>query len=139
MNEVQGVEQPKIGAEHVRSCLIVLFIAMAVCTLPIWLPKLLLIGNQAKWQLSGVENYTLTVYTVGIRHWPEEYELKGTGDILFPQTRSDIRVEELFNEAWSCILFCLADYDPQYGYPTKVGSFFLEGGWLETSLQVIEP
>jgi len=112
--------------------------AIAVCTLPIWLPKVILIGNQAKWQLSGVKNYTLAVHPVGIRHWPE-YELKQAGNMLFPQTRSDIRVEELFNEAWSCVLFCLAEYDPQYGYPTKVGSFFLEGGWLEISLQVIEP
>lgn len=115
-----------------------MLIAVAGCTLPIWLPKVLLVGNQTKWQLNGVKNYTLTVYPVGIRHWPE-YELKRSDDMLFPQTRSDIRVEELFNEAWSCVLFCIAEYDRQYGYPTKVGSFFLEGGWLEISMKPNTP
>ena len=66
MNVDKVSETPNIGAEHHRSCLVVLFLAIAICTLPIWAPKIILIGNQIKWQSSGVRDYALSVGEVGL-------------------------------------------------------------------------
>lgn len=138
MNSDKAIETPNIETKHYRSCLVVLFLAIAVCTFPIWLPKMILIGNQIKWQLSGVKNYRLSIDVIGYIRWPE-FEKRNPTRSFPPEGRSDVRVEELFQEAWKCYLFCVTEYDSEYGYPTQVGRFFLEGGWLEISLQINEP
>ncbi len=135
MNTDKIIETPNIGPEHYRSCLVVLFLAIAICTLPIWGPKIILIGNQIKWQSSGVKNYTLSVGEVGLIRW-SEFESRHPTNSFPSEMRADIQVEELFQEAWKCYLFCVTEYDPEYGYPTRVGRFFLEGGWLAISLNV---
>lgn len=136
MSEVQGVEQPKIGAEHVRSCLIVLFIAMAVCTLPIWLPKILLIGNRIKWQIVAPSEYTIQVQAIGYVIWPNNL---GSPVREGEQTNQSVSVDELFMLASDCIILCRVSYDAEYGYPTNITRGFIESGWLDISLTDITP
>jgi hypothetical protein len=152
--EIRERERP--SKNKYLPCLILVVVIVGFCGLLFVIPmmsfQLEIAANQRQWQESGIDDYTLSIASIGYAVWelPMQSNLQlviHDGQVVNvtsgvceneqcnPDDYRRFTVEWLFDAAYQCRYFCGVDFDPTYGYPVRISKGFIEGGWLEISLQ----
>ncbi|HEX2908108.1 MAG TPA: DUF6174 domain-containing protein [Phototrophicaceae bacterium] len=125
-----------------------LAIAGLLVLLPALVNTVVVTFNRLKWENTQIDDYTLTLAYVGPGLQPIQTVTVTDGEIVKSVARMmyyggkeevpsvpflDLTVEELFGQAYRCLLysFCRVDYDAVYGYPKWLGGTFVEPDWIE--------
>lgn len=125
-----------------RTCFTIFVTGFFIVALFCWgIPLFNLSIHYIQWRTQGIEEYEISFSYAGLGWNPPPYlEVvetdEGLMDMTTLQPHPDYDViNSLFSTALSnaFIPFCsnLTKYNDEYGFPSKVGCFFMEGDWVE--------
>jgi hypothetical protein len=90
--------------------------------------------HQWQWEHSKPELYTASLMSIGLCPGPMY-----VGETQTNSNNLD-SIDYMFQQAYECeisfpgTIICHVDYDSVYGYPSRVGGYFIEGCWTEVDV-----